>query len=71
MESKKVTSRTRWAEQNITAFLSMPLISEFVFYSPQPGLLISLKSQENPDSRTPEKTETWVRKTAKELSFPA
>src|ERR1700674_248634 len=84
MESKKATTRTRWAEQNIAAFLSMPLISEFVFFSPQtidgtqrevadflvsygdPGLLVSLKSQEDPGSRTPEKDAAWVRKTAKE-----
>jgi len=84
MQSEKATTRTRWAEQSIAAFLSMPLISEFVFSSPQtidgtqrevadflvsygdPGLLISLKSQEDPGSRTPERDAAWVRKTAKE-----
>jgi hypothetical protein len=28
-------SRTRWAEQSVSDFLSLPLISEFVYFSPQ------------------------------------
>jgi hypothetical protein len=35
MEQKSPTTRTRWAEQSVSAFLSIPLISEFVFHSPQ------------------------------------
>ena len=35
MESKNHISRTRWAERSVSEFLSLPLISEFVFLSPQ------------------------------------
>jgi hypothetical protein len=75
-------SRTRWAEQSVSNLLSLPLVAEFVYFSPQtidgtqrevadflisfgePGLLISQKCQEDPTTRTPEKEETWVKKTA-------
>jgi hypothetical protein len=66
----------------VSDFLSLPLVAEFVFLSPQtidgtqrevadflvsyggPGLLISQKCQENPDARSAEKAEAWVRKNA-------
>lgn len=75
-------TRTRWAEESVSAFLSLPLVAEFVFLSPQtidgtqrevadflvsygePGLLISQKCQENPDARSAQKAEAWVRKSA-------
>ena len=78
-------TRTTWAEKSVSDFLSLPLVSEFVFLSPQtvdgtqrevadclvsygePGLLISQKCQENPNARTPEKTEVWVRSTGGQL----